>query len=606
MKLSSAVIETVLELARRRPAEEITKAQTDAARELADAAAAELRAFYYPKQGDFFTNRRSKWKATRKTRRVGITAGGCREFVARALEIPGFRATYAGATLGEAKGRAWSNDSKSGFVNLLERYGKPLKHPTVPAYELGGVVIEVRESDHTLTFSNGSEIELFGADNLRAHRKRRGYSKHVFWIDEAQEFPLLAEFFDAVVIGCLADFKGDAWITGTPGRDCVGMFYDITKEPDEDELPLPGWDVVELSVTDNPFFGRAVLQDGKWHVVDNVGDTEGPFETQAEADERAVKVRWERAAGDDLRKKGWTGDEPDFKREWLGKWVKEDARFVYPVHSVPKHVIAFAPQRLMDNPFIGTHPRFSGHPAWYDHETAVRDLPRPPRGRKPYQWVYAMFADFGYHPDPFAIGMWAFNFELPDVWEMFSWKQTRVHTDDQGAYMKLLWDSTSAIVSFVGDPAGKQDDFAVWQTRMNLPITEANKRGKNTLEEFLADDIRRGRVHLRENSPLHMEMKFLVYLPTKPGKTREVHKHRVVGGVRYGDHCADGARYSYSDLRHWLSKQRSDAPPPGTRAALEAEADREEKRLDDREARRAQQMMDRDEEASEYGGGYDW
>jgi hypothetical protein len=176
-----------------------------------------------------------------------------------------------------------------------------------------------------------------------------------------------------------------------------------------------------------------------------------------------------------------------------------------------------------------------------------------------------------------------------------------VHTDDQGSYLKLLWDAIPEIVSFVGDPAGKQDDFEVWRTRMNLPIEEANKRGKNTLEEFLADDVRRHHVHLRKDSPLHNEMKYLVYLPTKPGKTREVHKRRAVNGVVHGDHCCDGARYSYADLRHWLSKRRDDRPPPGSRESYAREEEREQRAIEDAEARRARELAERDETAAEYG-----
>ena len=136
--------------------------------------------------------------------------------------------------------------------------------------------------------------------------------------------------------------------------------------------------------------------------------------------------------------------------------------------------------------------------------------------------VGAVGADFGYNPDPFAIVVWAFAHDSMDVYELFSWKASRVHTDDQGQYLLKIWTQLDNVVAFVGDPAGKQDDFEVWRTRLNLPIDEANKKGKNTLEEFLANDIRLGRVHLRRDSPLHDEMKHLVYLPTKAGKTREL------------------------------------------------------------------------------------
>jgi hypothetical protein len=600
MHLSPAVLSTLGRLAKLRPAS--TGVSVNEAAEAAET----LRAFLYPKQRAFFAPGPTKWRATRKARRAGITTGGCRELIARALETKAFRAMYMATTRDEAIARAWRSDTQSGLIDLLGQVGTPVKHPTLTCYRFGGMDIEVREQDLELNFGNGSQIKLFGADKIKQYDRKRGGAKHVFWIDEAQSVPALETLFDSVVIPSLSDFVGEAWVTGTPGRDCVGMFYDITKEASHDEPPLEGWDVHELYSTDNPFFGRVVTaQDSTagatvYYVEDNTKTRHGPFEDDIAADRAAHDIRWDRTAGAAKVAKGWKGDEPDFIREWLGKWVKEDSRFVFPIHSVPKHTLLFAPQRLMPNPFIGSHPRFEGHPAWYDHHKAVLDLPRPPRGRRRYEWLYALAADFGYSPDPFALVVWAFTMDLPDVFEMFSWKQTKVHTDDQGAYMKLLWDVIPAIVSFVGDPAGKRDDFDMWRGRMNLPIDEANKQGKNTLEEFLADDIRRERVHLREGSPLHTEMRYLVYLPTKPGKTREVFKHRVVNGIVHGDHCCDAGRYGYADLTHWLAKLPTDKPPPGSREALQAEADREEDRLDARMARQQRAYEEGDEVPGEF------
>lgn len=618
MFLPASSKQTLHGLSQRRQAAEVAQERAAEAR----GAAALLRAIYAPKQAAFFKPGKL-WKATRKTRRAGITTVGVREMLARSIEIPGFRATYVASTRGEAESRAWRSDTKSGLVDTLLKFAEQVDHPTLLCFRLGGVTIEVREGDLVLSFSNGSEIELIGVDNQRSQRKKRGGAKHLIWIDEAQDFAYLDEFFDAVIVP-MSDFGIEVWMTGTPGRDCAGMFYEVTKEPEDGEVPVSGWEVHELAQVDNPFFGHVVTDSTSgvpvYYVEDNLYTAPhlsaeeraehryGPFDTTAAAEAKAVEVRWEQTAGDAMRKKGWKGDEPQFVREFLGKWVKADARYVYPVHGVPKHIIQWAPQRLCPNPFVGTHPRFAGHPPWYDHQAAVLDLPRPKRGQPPYTWLFALWADFGYHPDPFALGVNAFCYELPDVFEMFSWKQTRVHTDDQGAYMKLLWDAIPEIVSFVGDPAGKQDDFEVWRTRMNLPIEEANKKGKNTLEEFLADDIRRHWFHCREGSPLYTEMRHLVYKPTMPGKPREVDKHRKVNGVAHGDHCADGCRYSYSDLRHWLSKRREDKPPPGSREAYAAEEEREQRAIEDAEMRRAREIAERDELAREYGddGGYQW
>lgn len=601
MVLPPSAAEALRELARpERGRSALVEGKMQAAR----AAGASLRSVLYPKQAAFFARGGASWRATRKARRAGITFGGVIELLGRAVEQPGFRATYMATTRDEAIARAWRSDTKSGFIDVLARCGKVIKHRTLTAYELGGIRIEVRETDLELNFSNGSQITLEGADKIKAYDRKRGGAKHVFWVDEAQGFIDLEVLFDAVVIPSLADFVGEAWFTGTPGRDCVGMFYDITKEPSDDEEPLTGWEVHELYPTDNPFFGRVVHAGTEWFVDDNTATRHGPYATAEIAEVAAREIRWEMTGGGALKKKGWTGDEPDHRREWLGKWVKEDARFVYPVHGIPAHRLL--PQRLTDNPFRGSHPRFAGHPKWYDHNAAILDLPTAARGRAPHQWMYSIGVDFGYFPDPFALVVWAFCYDLPDIYEMFSWKMTRVHTDDQGLYMKTLWDQIPQVVSFVGDPANKQDDFKVWQERMNLPIEEANKRGKNTLEEFLADDIRRGRVHLRAGSPLHTEMKFLVYLPTKPGKTREVHKHRKVNGVVNGDHCCDSSRYSYADLAHFLSKAPKDKPPSGSREAYAAEEEREQRAIEDSETKRVRMMAEGDEVNANNQEFYQW
>ncbi len=590
----------IAELGKRRPARTSLESATTAAEA--------LRSFYYPKQAAFYQSK-AKLRATKKTRRAGATSGGCRELIARSIETPGHRATYVTSTRKEARERAWNNDTKSGLVDILRLYGAPQEHPSLEVLLIGGVKAIIRDQAMVIEFSNGSQIDLFGADDERALRKQRGLAKHVYWIDEAQDFRFIERFYDAVIIGSLTDYDGEAWFTGTPGRDCVGMFYDITKDDEDDGPRLPGWEVHTIAVVDNPFFGRVTggtTENGMlvYTVTDNTSKVTGPYLSFLEGEKAAIKVRWERTAGAAMRSKGWKGDEPDFVREWLGRWTREDARYVYPVHTVLQYELLYAPERpAKKHPFVGTHPRFDGHPPWCDFKKAISDLPRDPkRHNRMRQWMYAIGVDFGYNPDPFAIVVWAFCHDLQDVYEIFSWKCTRVHTDDQGQYIKQVWDSLEQVVVLVGDAAGKQDDFEVWRTRMGLPLDEANKKGKNTLEEFLADDIRRGRIHLRINSPLHLEMKNLVYLPTKPGKTREVAKtRRSSDGKMHGDHACDAARYAYADLSHYLSKLAVKAPDAGSKEALEAEEKKIEDKIDEQELRRAEKMAEGDEEVMENG-----
>lgn len=621
MRLSPLGIAALREQARRHPAP-VTIGKTRGAE-----AAATIRAWMYPKQRAFFTSK-ATWRATVKTRRAGATSGGVRELIARALEFPGFRATYVTDTGVNARERAWNNDNKSGFCDVVRKIGEPvrLKRKKLEAYKIDDIVIEVRNGEMQLDFDNGSQIDMFGADNIGRQQNKRGSSKDVFWVDEAQGFRQLEDFI-GVISPSMTDFRGECWLTGTPGLDCTGLFYEITKEHEEGDEKLEEWEVHHFTVADNPFFGAVVdstAPDGSviYYVEDNLAHNvklskaeqadhrHGPYATTADAELAAADIRWEVTAGNEKRTKNLKGDEPDFVREWLGRWVKADARYVYPVHAVPKHQLLFAPQRLADNPLVGSDPRFDGHPRWYDHHAAVGDLPRVGRDRRPHKWLYSLWFDFGFHPDPFAAVMWAFTTTLNDVYEMFSWKQTGIHADDQARYIKLLWDVDPAIVSFGGDAAGKQADFAEWARRLNMPLEEANKAGKNTLEDLLAGDIRRGMVHLRDGSPLHAEMRNLVYLPSKPGKPREVHKHRAVNGVIHGDHCCDAARYGFSALTHYLSQVPGDKPPPSSRAALMAEEKTIERKLEEADARREQQLEEADELADQYqqyaDGGYQW
>ncbi len=593
------------ELARRRPV--VAESQ----RNIAAEAAALLRSFYYPKQAAFFTSP-AKRKATSKTRRVGATTGGCIELVARAIEHPGFRATIVHSTRVEARQRAWLSDTQSGLVDVLRRYGTPVDDPSIEVLTLGGVRAEIRDQAMTIDFSNGSKIDMFGFDDMRAMRKQRGNAKHVYWLDEAQDIRYLEDFYNKVVMAALADYRGECWLSGTPGQDCAGMFYEVTKE--EDDGPrMPGWEVHTLSVIDNPFFGKVTTSNlNGWlvyHVEDNLGERTGPFATYAEAEKAAGQVRWDRTAGAALIEKGWKGDEPDFIREWLGKWSKQDARFVYPVHAVSPYTLLYSaerqrtpdkcepgkPQVIIPNWPTHINPVTGQPPFWCDFTKAISDLPKRKKYNQRRQWMYAIGADFGYNPDPMAIVVWAFAHDTQDVYELFSWKAQKVHTDDQGLYLSKVWHELDNVVVLVGDPAGKQDDFEVWRTRLQLPIDEANKKGKNTLEEFLADDIRRGRVHLRHGSPLHDEMKHLVYLPVKQGKTREAAKHRRAGdGIIHGDHACDAARYAYEALTHYMSKLPKD-PAETRKDVLNEEAERIEKRLDERETQRAARAADGDE-----------
>ena len=582
MNTTADLAPILAELARRSVAADPSSASSVAAK------AAELRAMFYPKQRAFYGSKHKR-RATKKTRRAGATMGGCSELLARSIETAGHRSLYVTGTRIEAKARAWRNDTKSGFVDVIERYGTPLdRKQGVDAYDLGGVIVEVREADLCLEFSNGSQIALFGLKDERSLGKQRGGAKHVVWVDEAQDIAHLERFYKATITAALSDYEGEMWLTGTPGVDCAGMFYLVTADEEADRLE--GWEVHTIAVVDNPYFGHVVSQDSTYYVEDNRGRRHGPYQDSTLAEEAAVGIRWENTAGQAKRDNGWSDDDPDFIREWLGRWVKTDARYVYPVHAVPRHVLVFAPVRTAPNPIDASHA------PWYDHDAAVADLPRRPGRGRNYEWLYAIGADFGYQQTPFAITMWAFTFDLPDIYEMLSWKQHKVLPDDQRAYLEFLWNTVPNVVAFAGDPAGqKAADLEAWRTRFSIPIDDADKAAKGTWQNLLAGDIRKGHVHYRENSALLHEHRHLVYLPTKPGKApKDDEFRRIADGTVPGNDCADGGLYAYRFMHHHLFRDK----PKDERTVDKRRADAYEEQLEKIE--QAKQMMAYD------GEGYEW
>jgi len=538
------------------------RARAETSRERIGKLAGALRAFYHPKQRRFFTGP-GRRRATKKTRRSGATTGGARELIARAVEIPRFRAVYITDTRINAEARAWRNDTASGFVDVIERYGERLKGSGVPRYDLGSVGVEVRDGDLALEFSNGSLIELYGANDEGKIMDLRGLAKHVYWVDEAQDVQWLERMYKAVISKGMRDFGGECWVTGTPGRDLVGMFYDITR--DEVEQRLVGWEIHEIDVTDNPFFGRVVWDRGEWFVEDNLFDQVGaersthrwtgeiapgahrwgPFDDEDDATAAALKVRWERAAGEDIRENGWADDDPDVLREWRAQWVKEGARYVYAFHSKPEHELVYAEQRL----------DVDGFP---DLRAAMLDLPGHKLEQRPY--FLALGADLGTRA-AFAFCIWAWSLRDPILYELASWKRTGLDYDEMAAFLVAVR-AQVGISLWTADAGGGGKPAVMgwskkWVDRYQIPIIEATKHNKAIAQKQYNNDIRQGLMRFRKDSPLIVE-----------GRAHRWKALRTEDGKEVEDstpHDAlDGSLYAHRESHHHRYRPEEPKVIPGS------------------------------------------
>jgi hypothetical protein len=504
--------------------------ETGAAAQAAD----RLRAVFYDKQRAFFRSKHKR-KATKKTRRAGATTGGCSELLARALTLEGhraeqgFRASIGHNTRVEAKARAWRNDTKSGIVDLLEQHGRRVIGATVETYRLGGVEIEVREQELALVFDNGSRIDLFGCDSESDLGKLRSNAKHVVWIDEAQDprwVALLSNLYKGTIVG-MADYRVETWITGTPGKDPSGMFFDITRD---DTPGLPGWEVHAMSVIDNPYFGAT------------------PEERWAETAEKA------------LIENGWTTDDPDFQREWMARWVMSDARFVYAANSVPIHELLYAEERFLPDGFP-------------DVVAAMRDLPGHSDGR---QYFLGMGNDLG----TYAFSVRAWSLEDPILYEVASYKRRGLDYDDMVACIVRVRDllNVSLIVADAGG-GGKQAVMG-WSKkivdRYGLPIIEAKKTNKHTAQDVYNNDLRKGFMRYRgtpeKPSPLLKE------LLTHRWAAMRSSTGKLVEDPATDNHCCDADLYIHRESYHHRFRE---PPPPGPEKGSAEALAREEREIEE-------------------------
>lgn len=537
-----------------------------------------IRARYHPKQRAFFWpgHLRPRWRgAALTTRQSGKTSGENRESFARCLSIPGYRFVYCNATRAEAIKRCWRNDSQEGWLDLIKEFNLAVADNR-KQFDKGHGDCVVNEQLLTIDFRNGSQLDIFAADDEKSGDKLRGFTKDAIAIDEAQKFPFLKRFVNSVVKPALAKRDGELWLTGTPDEFLDGLFFEITRTDDLSQR-IPGWEVHEWSVLDNPGFGAT------------------------------VEERYERTIGSEIKERNLDPNNlpPDVVREWFGKWVTSSARYVYRVQHLSDDQLVFAPARvtsILPLPVQRIYDRLPPTPGevafWYDHDRALLDLPLkvPGYSKRRIPWRFALGSDFGYWPHPFAVVLWAWSPILPDIFEMFSWKRTRIYPDWQRDILRWFWDSISDIDFIVADPGGQAGaNIEGWIELTGLPITPAEKTTKATWMEMFNNEIAAGRVHYRGGdwrvAPLLDEHRHLLWKPIgNRGKFEEHAERTLSDGRTPGNDCSDAGLYPYRHLVGRKLDAPTEKPTCGTEAYI---ADQE--RVTDLEAETAHMFQEAEE-----------
>lgn len=494
--------------------------------------AAELVAEHHPKQAAC-VNDPARLVAVLGTRRSGKSRGWLRKLVHDALVVPGSYQVYVNTSWAECRRIAWRGARPcDGLVGLNEDF------------KLGAVF---HKADRTMTFPNRSVIEAIPADDVPAVERALGMAPHRVWFDEAQKFPHLDYAIKEIVGPAMADFDGQIVLTGTPSRDCVGLFYDVTK----DDAQVAGWSRHKLTVLDNPWFGAT------------------------------KKERYAKTVLKHCIKFALEEDDPEVQRMWFGRWVEEDSSFVYHVHRVPEDELLYADARWVD----GRKPNHDGLGGVPDLSRAVGDLPVRDDGSV-YDWTFGLGTDLGYDPDPFAYVVWAWTWERPELYEVASWKQVRLIPDAQAQIIADL--QRRFDFAFAGADAGGGGKGIVkgwsegWQDRYPLPIEEAPKAQKVTAVEFMNNDIRLGTVKLRRGGPLYEEMRKLTWAPRKGGgrQMEQVQRGRH-GKKRFPNDCCDAGLYGHRMAQHHRYQEPEKEPEYGTSEYWAREDEKMQREIDE-------------------------
>jgi hypothetical protein len=138
-------------------------------------------------------------------------------------------------------------------------------------------------------FPSGHRLWIAGCKDRSEIDNFRGSPYPGVTIDEAQQFPYLAELVEDSIEPALLDFNGWLALIGTPSPIPIGMFFEASRGEH-------GWSQHHWTMLDNPYLPDA--------------------------------ANWLR---NKREKSGWTESHPRYRREYLGEWVLDGDALVYPL-----------------------------------------------------------------------------------------------------------------------------------------------------------------------------------------------------------------------------------------------------------------------------------
>lgn len=476
----------------------------------------------------------NRWDAACCARQCGKTYTAARLLIDTALRIDDSIGVYVSDTWDNAVKVMWV-DQEDGLPAVLESLGMVDRD----ARGSGGRRdpewhYHINLSSRTVTFRNGSIIELAGADR-GAWSKFRGRKLNLIIADEMQrqhqgslERALRSDLPD-----CFNVRRGRFVGIGTVGRALSGIWFEVNADTHGLCPHRPGWSGFHWTARELSHLTNA------WE----------------------EQLSYARAMGIDV------DSDPEFMREKRGKWVRDEQSLL---HALTERSIWDG--RVPD----GVRTRCREHAPL--RIRCVCDLPLVPRSA-PLQRYAGLDLGFG---DPSAVVVGSISREEGVLREEHSEQRAGLDTSQIAAWLREVMERHS-VVRFYCDPAWR---LTVEDLRRlyGLPVESAIKGdAEGTTEDLWHSErqasLRTGHLQVLRGSVLHGQLEGLL---RDPSALEDGHIRTAPG---QDDHATDAWRYLFRMVR----TRHVEFPEPP-----EAEGDRMTRELSEHRSRLLNRPSDRD------------
>lgn len=390
------------------------------------------------------------------------------------------------------------------------------------------ITVKTHETELRVTFENGAEIRLVGADKDKEAQKKRGDKTSLEIVLECQSFGnFLEKLVEEVIEPSLFDLQGTVVLEGTPGPVCGGYWYWVTGDDHDLRKWVSKGKLAQAAGDDEKRLRGANWSCHRWSLLDNP-----KLPKRETALQRLIELK---------KRRGWSDDNPTWLREYKARWVTDSTSLYY----------RFAEKR---NTYELTP------------ETQPWDPPGTPD--KARQWTHVLGWDIGFD-DAMALVVWAWRNHDETLYEAASWSENgnegRVNVIAQiKEYQKRF-----NIIRMVADTqgGGKLHVEGV-QAREGLVFEAAKKSEKYAHVLLMNDDLLTGRIKCIEGGEL---AQCLSTLPKDPDWEPETGKPPTED-PSFPNHVSDAGLYAWRWAQAYLAEQREpEEPKPGTPEAVQAE-----------------------------------